>query len=264
MNKVIATGKTVDEAVNQALKQLQTTRDSVTFRVLEEPSKGFLGLIGVRYAKVEVTHQEEKQAALITSGNAGKEHEIHPDSPHETQNKATAEIREETESIPAVPEPEMKKGKESEKEAISQAKQFLEEVLFTMGLAAQVEELSKSGAVTFVIKGEGLGLIIGRRGQTLDSLQYLVNIVANRYADKRLRIILDAENYRQKRKEALEQLASRMADQVIKTKKPVRLEPMNSTERKIIHSFLQERPEIQTFSEGTDPNRRIVISTRKN
>jgi spoIIIJ-associated protein len=255
VRKVTATGKTVEDAIHSALVQLQATRDMVTYRVLEEPSKGFFGLIGVRDAKVEVILQEP---------------------PEEKQEEEVSLVTEESSASEPVPEPETavsfledKEVKEESQQkmtkidAIQQGKAFLEEVLATMGLQVEVEEQKQDGNPLFIIKGNGLGLIIGRRGQTLDSLQYLVNVVANRYAEKRVRILLDAENYREKRKEALAQLAERMANQVVKTRKPVRLEPMNPAERKLIHSQLQKHPKVETFSEGTEPYRRVVIALKK-
>jgi spoIIIJ-associated protein len=203
---VTVTAKKVDEAVAIALKQLKASKDQVTVTILEEPSKGFLGLIGVRDAKVQV------------------ELSIDP---------------------------------------IGEAKNFLEQVMETMNLNATVDVKEKKDFILFEIVGENLGLIIGRRGQTLDSLQYLVNTVGNRYSESFLRIILDAENYRDKRKQTLEQLADRLAEKVIRTRQPVKLEPMPANERKIIHTKLQHRKQIHTFSEGRDPQRHIVIEPFK-
>lgn len=242
MNKVTTTGKTIDEAIQVALKRFNASIDQVTYKVLEEPSKGFFGLIGVRGAKVEVTLKEEvieepKEIPVIVP-----------------------------EEVPVVSEElvEVRPGRVlSSQEAVEEAQNFLLTVLKTMGLDAGVEKSSREGNVLFNISGEGLGLIIGRRGQTLDSLQYIVNTVANRYAEKRIRIILDAENYRSKRKETLEQLADRISLQVKRSGKPVRLEPMNPAERKIIHTYLQGKKGVATFSEGTEPHRRIVISVKK-
>lgn len=252
MKKVTATGKTVEEAIQSALQQLQATRDMVTYHILEEPSKGFFGLIGVRDAKVEVILQEQPKENESASAVTAEESSVSEPVP---EPEATVSFLDE-ESAEAP--------KQATKvDAIRQGKAFLEEVLTTMGLKVEVEEQKQDDNPVFNIKGSGLGLIIGRRGQTLDSLQYLVNVVANRHADKRVRIVLDAENYREKRKEALEQLADRMAGQAAKTRKPVRLEPMNPAERKIIHSRLQKHPKVETFSEGTEPYRRVVIALKR-
>lgn len=242
-NKVITTGKTIEDAIQAALTQLNTTRSKISYRVLEEPSKGFFGLIGVRNAKVEVTLIEEEVPEKEKEETLFSDFAMDPvDEKIEQEEKPRKVL--------------------SEQEAVEEAKKFLLNVLETMGLNADVELLTRDGNYLFNMYGEGLGLIIGRRGQTLDSLQYLVNTVANRYSEKRIRIILDAENYRSKRKETLEQLAERIANQVRRSGKPVRLEPMNPAERKIIHTYLQGRKGICTYSEGTEPYRRIVISNQ--
>jgi spoIIIJ-associated protein len=114
------------------------------------------------------------------------------------------------------------------------------------------------------VSGSGdLGMLIGRRGQTLDALQYLVNIVANRYASSHLRIVLDAEDFRERRRKTLEDLSDRLAGRVIRTRKEVVLEPMAPHERKVIHSQLQHHPKVKTFSRGDEPNRRVVITLRQ-
>lgn len=139
---------------------------------------------------------------------------------------------------------------------------FLEEVLHNMSLDATVERVRKDELETLVISGKELGIIIGRRGQTLDALQYLVNIVANRSSEGRVRLILDAENFRERRRQTLIQLAHRLADRVVKTNKEVVLEPMSPLERKVIHSELQDVPNVKTYSKGDEPNRRVIITRR--
>lgn len=206
MKKVTVTAKTIDEAISLALTQLNATRDQVAVTILEEPSKGFLGLIGVRQAKLEVELQ------------------IDP---------------------------------------VQEAKNFLEQVLVNMGVEAQIEVKKQKENILFQIMGKDLGIIIGRRGQTLDSLQFLVNTVGNRHSNSYLRIVLDAENYREKRKQALEQLADRLAQKAIKTGQLVKLEPMPSHERKVIHTYLQNRKNINTYSEGDEPQRYLVIQVKK-
>ena len=146
---------------------------------------------------------------------------------------------------------------------IQEARNFLEQLLSSMGIQATIEISKTREHVLFEVIGEDLGIIIGRRGQTLDSLQFLVNTVGNRYADSYLRIIVDAENYREKRKQTLEQLAERLAQKAIKTGQIVKLEPMPAHERKIIHTSLQSRKDVVTNSEGEDPQRYIVISAKK-
>lgn len=205
MKKVVATAKTVEEAVQKALLELGVPREKVKIRVLEEPSRGLFGLIGAKDAKVEVEYHFDPVKAGL---------------------------------------------------------EFLQDVLAEMKVDARVEVRSNEEGVLFDIQGSNLGIVIGRRGQTLDSLQYLVNVVANRHADKHVRITLDAENYRLRRKETLEQLADRIARKALSTRQNVRLEPMSAAERKVIHSFLQKRTDVVTFSEGEEPNRYIVIAPK--
>ena len=203
MKKITVSGKTVDEAVQSALAELNTTRDKVSILVLEEPQKGFLGLIGVKPAKVEV--------------------ELKPD-------------------------------------AAEEAIKFLNDVTSKMGITIEVNKSETKEGFLFDLSGEKIGMLIGKRGQTLDSLQYLTNLVANRYSEEYIRIVLDAEDYRDRRKEALEQLAKRIGNKAVRTRKEVVLEPMNALERKIIHTALQDIKGVKTYSEGVEPNRRIVVA----
>jgi spoIIIJ-associated protein len=147
-------------------------------------------------------------------------------------------------------------------DAVEEAIRFLQDVFSTMDVKAEIVQAEDKDGVLLNLTGSELGILIGRRGQTLDSLQYLVNIVANRYSDKHLRIILDAEHFRERRKKTLEELAARLAGRVIRTKKDVVLEPMSPGDRKIIHSQLQDHPAVRTYSKGDEPNRRVVISLR--
>jgi len=147
-------------------------------------------------------------------------------------------------------------------DGVDVAIEFLREVAAAMGLNVAVERNDDADAVHINVQGAELGLLIGRRGQTLDSLQYLVNIVANRHSDRHLRIILDAEQFRERRRKTLEALADRMAMRVVRTRKEVVLEPMTSQERKIIHTRLQGRTDVNTYSQGNEPNRRIVIALK--
>jgi spoIIIJ-associated protein len=205
MKKMVVTGKSIEEAVKNGLQQWDTTEDRVKIQVLEQPSKGLFGLIGVKQAKVEL--------------------ELVPDAEEEAVN-------------------------------------FLLDVFRTMNLAVRIERNEDKDGIELHLFGSELGMLIGRRGQTLDALQYLVNIVANRYSPSHIRIILDAEHFRQRRKKTLEDLAGRLADRAIRTKKEVVLEPMSPQERKVIHAKLQDHPSVRTFSRGEEPNRKIVIVNR--
>ncbi|WP_123042650.1 RNA-binding cell elongation regulator Jag/EloR [Cohnella candidum] len=147
-------------------------------------------------------------------------------------------------------------------DGVEEAMNFLREVSGAMGLSVTVEREDDAESIRINVKGSDLGLLIGRRGQTLDSLQYLVNIVANRHSDRHLRIVLDAEQFRERRRRTLEALSDRMANRVVKTRKEIVLEPMNSQERKIIHAWLQGHADVKTYSQGEEPNRRIVIAPK--
>lgn len=147
-------------------------------------------------------------------------------------------------------------------DAVDIAEQFLREVFQTMELQVAIGREQDQDGVLLNLTGQDLGILIGRRGQTLDSLQYLVNIVANRHRETPTRIVIDAEQFRVRRRKTLEQLADRLAGRVIKYKKEVILEPMSPQERKIIHSYLQNHAVVRTFSKGDEPNRRVVIAMR--
>lgn len=152
---------------------------------------------------------------------------------------------------------------EKQTDPIDDAKRFLESVFDTMEIEVAIALSHEEDQVVFNLVGSNLGVIIGKRGQTLDSLQYLANTVANRSSRDHPRIVLDAENYRERREDALKKLAERLADRAIQTKKDVILEPMTPLERKIIHSYLQDNEWVSTYSKGEEPNRKIVISPKK-
>jgi spoIIIJ-associated protein len=145
---------------------------------------------------------------------------------------------------------------------VGEALQFLQEVFDSMKLQVDVERTDTAEAVVLNLTGPELGILIGRRGQTLDALQYLANIVANRYADSHLKLILDAENFRDRRRKTLEDLSMRLASRVVRTQNEVVLEPMPPQERKIIHSQLQDHASVKTYSKGDEPNRRVVIALK--
>ncbi|WP_270167027.1 RNA-binding cell elongation regulator Jag/EloR [Paenibacillus sp. SYP-B4298] len=148
-------------------------------------------------------------------------------------------------------------------DAAEETEQFFLDVAQAMGLSVTIERRqTREGWVYELSGGEDLGMLIGRRGQTLDALQYLANIVANRYSDSHTRIVLDAENFRERRRKTLEELAERLAARVIRSRKEVVLEPMSPSERKVIHSKLQNHAKVRTFSKGDEPYRRVVISVK--
>jgi spoIIIJ-associated protein len=147
-------------------------------------------------------------------------------------------------------------------DALEEAIRFLQDIFKTMHISITIDQHKDREGTILNMSGSELGILIGKRGQTLDALQYLVNIVANRFSSSHIRIILDAENFRERRKKTLEELALRLASRVIKSKNEVVLEPMNSQERKIIHAELQGHSVVKTYSKGEEPNRRVVIALK--
>jgi spoIIIJ-associated protein len=241
MKKIVASGKTIEEAVRNGLAMLEAKEEQVTVHVLEQPSKGLFGLIGTRDAKVELSLipvpeapiQEEAAAAIMSDAAA-----------ETTQHSAP------------------NKGGNAE-EALAETEHFLRDVAKAMGLSVDVDRQTTKDGLQLAMSGPGdIGMLIGRRGQTLDALQYLANIIANRHSDSHLRIVLDAEDFRERRRKTLEELSNRLAGRVARTREEVVLEPMSPHERKIIHSQLQNHPKVKTHSKGDEPNRRIVISPK--
>lgn len=255
MSKIVATGKTVEDAVEQGLAQWGVSRDHISVQILSQPSKGFLGLFGVKEAKVELT--------LLTRSTGGEE--LSSDFTSKKQASPALEVEKVSEissvqtKTRGLTEDVKHEGEDPYREAVS----FLIETGKAMGLDISVDIEHGKESTTLQISGTGLGLMIGRRGQTLDALQYLVNIVANRYSDNYLRIVLDAENFRERRKKTLEDLADRLAGRAVKTRKEIVLEPMPASERKIIHFRLQNHAQVKTISRGEEPNRRIVITLKQ-
>lgn len=182
MSKIVATGKTIEEAVERGLNQLGVQKDRVTVNVLEQPSRGFLGLIGAKDAKVELTLIAEAAPASAASA---------PSMPQQSSRESKQE------AVGGVPRQDSGQPVE---EAYQEAVHFIVDVAKSMGLEVEVEIVHTKESTILQISGPDLGLLIGRRGQTLDALQYLANIVANRYSDSFIRLVLDAENFRERRK----------------------------------------------------------------
>ncbi len=282
-------GVDVDEAVRLALMDLKCSRDEVEVTVLEQPSKGFFG-IGSKLAKVRVEKKktEEKESAddiydeaaikaakSVAAGSAAehKPKEKFKDKPHTKDNnkrnrknknrneKKSGEYKkdfsESSLNIEVVDKSKLKDVEEHE------ALDFLKDITEKMGLNLGFSVKTGDDVVYIEMNGKDSGTVIGKRGQTLDSLQYLTSLVINKGREKYIKVVIDAENYRAKRQKTLEQLANRLAAKVVKTKKYVRLEPMNPYERKIIHATLQQNPDVSTRSEGEEPYRRVVIELKK-
>ena len=236
--------KTEDEALAAALAELGLERDDVSVEIVERAKSGFLGIgaspavIRVEY---EVPDEPEVRAAPVT--------EPAPAKPAEPKESA-AEVKS---AAPAEP-----KYTEGVKAA---AESFLRGLLERMGIQAEITISDREGGGLLVeLSGPGMGAVIGRRGETLDAIQHLTNYAVNRGSEKRCHISVDAESYRAKRGESLVRLAEKMAAKVVKYKRSMALEPMNSYERHVIHTALQNYEGVSTSSTGTEPNRRVVVS----
>ncbi len=200
-------GKTVDEALTEALIQMGTTSDQVEYEVIDKGSNGFLGL-GNKPATIKIRKKQEELGAF--------------------------------------------------------AKDFLDKVLTAMGLDAQIDvEKEEDNTYSIELSGKDMGVLIGKRGQTLDSLQYLTSLVLNKKSEDYVKVKIDTENYRERRKQTLENLAKNISYKVKRTRRPVSLEPMNPYERRVIHFALQNDKYVTTHSEGEEPYRHLVISPKK-
>lgn len=235
--------KTVDDAITAACQDFFVTSDKLDYEVLEEGSSGFLG-IGAKPAFIKARVKEDKEIVKESVKEPVKE-----------VLKEEKKFVKETAKVSNVDAREVEEA----------AKKFLGEVFDAMEMEvivdARYDDAEK--ALDVDMRGEEIGILIGKRGQTLDSLQYLVSLVVNRGQADYIRVKLDTENYRQRRKETLENLAKNIAYKVKRTKRPVSLEPMNPYERRIIHSALQNDRYVTTHSEGEEPFRRVVVSLKK-
>ncbi|MFZ5649526.1 MAG: RNA-binding cell elongation regulator Jag/EloR [Bacillota bacterium] len=206
MQVVEKTAKTVDDAIEQAIAELGISRQEIDVEIIDQPSKGFLGLLGSKPARVKVTVRNTPARIVRT---------------------------------------------------------IMTDILITMNLDAKMDIKEKDDTISVNLKGENLGILIGRRGETLDALQYLVNLSVNKNMENRKKFILDIEGYRRRREETLKKLAHKLADKARQRGRNIVLEPMNSLERRIIHTALQGRDDISTFSEGEEPYRKIIIAPKK-
>ncbi|WP_127448723.1 RNA-binding cell elongation regulator Jag/EloR [Veillonella sp. 3310] len=250
MDYIEVSAKTIEEATSQATAQIESQGRVVTsVKVLEEPSKGFLGF-GKKDALVRVYFEEG------TAENIAVAEEVV--SVVETVTETTVDtVETEAIEIPVVVEDGITK---AEQDFIADTgKEFLLGMFGKMGLSVQIEKLTTKDKITFQVHGEDLGILIGKHGQTLDAIQYLTNLVANKEVRRRCQIVVDVENYRSRREETLIQLAHRLGAKVRRTRQKIALEPMNAFERKIIHLALQNEKNIKTDSEGQEPYRHIVI-----
>lgn len=265
MRTIEATGKTIEDAVRSGLVRLGLMEEEVTIEVLAEPKSGFLGF-GSKPAKVRLTEKARKNAPIYDIEE--EERKAAPPAEPKAAEAApaedvTAETPEEPVEEPAAVEAEPAEETFTAEEAAAKAKAFLQDVLRNMGIEVMIEKMIKSDKIILHLHGKNLGILIGKHGQTLDALQYLTNLTTNQGEETRYFIMLDVENYRQRREETLKQLAVRLAGRVKRSGEKVVLEPMNGYERKIIHVALQNEAHVRTESEGQDPYRHVVIYYEK-
>ena len=257
------TGRSEEDAIAAALFQLGMDRDDVSVEVIERAKSGFLGF-GGNPAKVRVSYEvpDEEQTAPAAAEETVQEAAA---SAVEEQEPAPAPQREDAnrllpgdEVLIAAEEPAPVQGDDGKAEQI---RTFLTGLMEHLHVQAVPEiTLTPEGSYKVVLQGQGLGAIIGRRGETLDAIQQLTSYAVNRSGSGRVRVQLDAENYREKREQSLQHLARKVAAKVTKYRRSVTLEPMNAYERHVIHTALQDVPNVTTYSTGTEPNRRVIVA----
>ena len=266
--------KTVDDAITEALIQLGVTSDRLEYEVIEKGSAGFLG-IGMKQAVIEARRKPEPKEEKVEEPVVEEPVRVEPKKVEAVQpQKAAAEKKPDEPQKAAFEKAVEKEVKEEVKketklvevqpQTIKAVEDFLKNTMKAMDMEVELKtEIDQDGALCVDMSGEHMGILIGKRGQTLDSLQYLANRVANKHQEGYVRVKLDTENYRARREETLRHLAKNIAHKVKRNRRPVALEPMNPYERRIIHSALQSDPYVMTHSEGEEPFRKVVITLKK-
>ena len=266
--------KTVDDAITEALIQLGVTSDRLEYEVIEKGSAGFLG-IGTKQAVIEARRKPEPKEEKVEEPVVEEPVKAEPKKVEAVQpQKAAAEKKADEPQKAAFEKAVEKEVKEEVKketklvevqpQTIEAVEDFLKNTMKAMDMEVELKtEIDQDGALCVDMSGEHMGILIGKRGQTLDSLQYLANRVANKHQEGYVRVKLDTENYRARREETLRHLAKNIAHKVKRNRRPVALEPMNPYERRIIHSALQSDPYVMTHSEGEEPFRKVVITLKK-
>ena len=266
------TGASIKAALADALQELHCTKDDIEYVVLQQPKAAFLGLFGGRPARLRVMRKEQLAESAGTAAAVEAEEKTEkvaavPEAVTPgpgTEAKAlqageTAAAPAETAAVEAA----APKEEPTAEEQLARAEKFLHEVLAAMQVPVESTRSESEEGTVFSLKGRNMGILIGKHGQTLDALQYLANLAANRGVDgERQHILLDIENYRARRAETLRTLADHLAAKACRTHREVRLEPMNRHERKIIHTALQDSDRVTTRSEGEEPRRYVVIVPR--
>ena len=266
--------KTVDDAITEALIQLGVTSDRLEYEVIEKGSAGFLG-IGMKQAVIEARRKPEPKEEKVEEPVVEEPVRVEPKKVEAVQpQKAAAEKKADEPQKAAFEKAVEKEAKEEVKketklvevqpQTIKAVEDCLKNTMKAMDMEVELKtEIDQDGALCVDMSGEHMGILIGKRGQTLDSLQYLANRVANKHQEGYVRVKLDTENYRARREETLRHLAKNIAHKVKRNRRPVALEPMNPYERRIIHSALQSDPYVMTHSEGEEPFRKVVITLKK-
>lgn len=273
MKTVRITAKTIEAAVAEGLKQLGISREEAVVHVVEQPSSGLFGLIHKKMAVVDISAPDEEAAVEEPKEEPAPVEAPKAETPAEEPSikEAPAPVTEEPKEAPAPEKAEEteKKGREEfvfkqeeQEKTAEEAKKFLSSVFKGMHLDVTMECLMNEERILLNLHGEGLGILIGKHGQTLDALQYLTNLAAGKAFHHHYFVLLDVENYRERRKDTLEALARRLAGKVKRTGEPVKLEPMAAGERRIIHLALQDDGAVTTESEGEAPHRYVVIKRK--
>lgn len=269
-NVIEVTGKTINEAIQTAVTQLGVNESDLSVEVLETPTKRLFGLFGEKPAKIRVTVKADTTVTEPVTESVA-ESIVEPVTESVTEpisEPVTKSVAEESaENFEPILEPSPVEAEEpfDREKIVNNAKNFLQEVFATMELEVTIEVTEEAAdSYIFDLKGKNLGVLIGRRGQALDALQYLANLAVNRkLGDDKIHFTLDVEDYRRRREETLTKLANSVAERAIKTRKEVRLEPMNRHERKIIHTVLQDNDRVETHSSGEDPYRYVIVTPVK-
>ena len=264
MSYIDVTGKTEEEAIRKALQQLQMDRDDVSVEILERAKSGFLG-IGSSPARVRVTYGQQEPEAPAAPVQPEKKPEKKPEPKPQQPKPQKAEAPKAAPKAPEAPKaaetPAAPAQELCQDDNARRITEFLTGLLEHMDSPAQVKVTeTEKGRYSVVLEGQKLGQLIGRRGETLDAIQQLTSYAVNRSGSGRVRVQLDAENYREKREQSLQHLARKVAAKVTKYRRSVTLEPMNAYERHVIHTALQNYEGVTTSSTGTEPNRRVVVS----
>lgn len=279
MNQLTQSGATVNEAISLALQKLGKTRDQVEVEVLKEGKKGFLGF-GARDAEVRITVKEDVQAVNEEEEETTVEASPQPDEQSEKGQDEQTSVEQLVEMPLEGGLDDVSAGDENgeepvlnvsddqpamqEHDPIEETKAYLMNIALALGITdLRIHTESEGKYVSFKLESEKAAFLIGKRGQTLNALQQLTQLVLNKSAKSFMLVKLDVEDYRERRQASLEQLAERMADKAVRTRRQVAFEPMPSYERKIIHNVLAHRLDIETYSEGVEPNRYLVIEPIK-